>query len=585
MPPNALPANVRPSLFIKRNHTQVAGNAYQSVLLVQGKRVPGKRASGRPVAGSPLPKSVVVHQTLANLSKLPPDLIDLIENYCKGKEPAAATSSARTPDLVPSQPIPIIQMGPSYGTLAALQALARELGLVSAVGEATRTQRLALFLVYARVAHQGSRLSAARWSEDHAVREILQVGAFDEDDLYVALEYLEQRQESIEAALQSKQKTQASTVFLYDVTSVYFEGQQNELAEFGYNRDGKKGKKQMVAGLLTDGLGEPLSIQLYSGNTADPPTFLDAVQKLKARFGAEEIAVVGDRGMIKQLGKKALGEAKFRYVTALTDPQIRSRLRQKVFQLGLFEDQPAEVEVEGKRYVLRRNPQTQAREQARRIDQWRRVQAKIVARNARVEARPRSDPKSSLRQAESWLKKYRLHGWITVQLEGRKVLWSEDAGAREIEAELDGCYALESDLPAAAATTDQVHERYLDLTRVERDFRTLKTGLLEIRPVFLRKANRTRGHALVSLLALKLARELDRRMAPLGLTVKDAIQRLGGVRLVRLGQSDLGLWRLADSYPVAQTQVLEALPKLGVPMLSLRKANSRRLTNPRQGRA
>ena len=101
-------------------------------------------------------------------------------------------------------------------------------------------------------------------------------------------------------------------MFLYDVTSVYFEGTDNELAEFGYNRDGKKGKQQMVAGLLTDGTGEPLSIQLYPGNTSDPPTFLDAVEKLKARFGAEEIALVGDRGMIKKLGKEALGEAKFR---------------------------------------------------------------------------------------------------------------------------------------------------------------------------------------------------------------------------------------------------------------------------------
>ena len=97
-------------------------------------------------------------------------------------------------------------------------------------------------------------------------------------------------------------------MFLYDVTSVYFEGQDNELAAFGYNRDGKRGKQQMVAGLLTDGAGEPLSIQLYAGNTNDPPTFLDAVEQLKVRFGTEEIAVVGDRGMIKALGQAALGD-------------------------------------------------------------------------------------------------------------------------------------------------------------------------------------------------------------------------------------------------------------------------------------
>jgi hypothetical protein len=149
---------------------------------------------------------------------------------------------------------------------------------------------------------------------------------------------------------------------------------------------------------------------------------------------------------------------------------------------------------------------------------------------------------------------------------------------------LDGGYVVESDVPVAVACTQAVHDRYLDLTRVERDFRTLKTRLLEIRPVFLRKADRTRGHAVVSLLALKLARELDRRVAPLGLMVANAVERLTGVRLVCLGDAALGLWRLAESYPAAQTEVLGVLPKLGAPVLSLGKANRRRLRNPRQGR-
>jgi hypothetical protein len=474
-------------------------------------------------------------------------------------------------------------VGPCYGLLASLHALARELGIVRAVGEATRTQRLALYLIYARLAFQGSRLSAARASEDHAVREVLQVGAFDEDDLYAALEYLAAHQREIETALAPQAAKGA--VFLYDVTSVYFEGEHNELAAFGYNRDGKQGKQQMVAGLLTDGTGEPLSIQLYAGNTSDPPTFLDAVEQLKVRFGTEEIAVVGDRGMIKALGRAALGEAHFRYVTALTDPQVRALLQAGVLPLGLFEEQPAEVTVGAKRYVLRCNPQTQARERARRQDQWDRVRAWIAARNAAVAKSARCDPQSSLRGAQARVTKYRLGGWVSVRLEGRQVVWSEDAAARETEGQLDGCYVIASDVPAAAADTQAVHDRYLDLTRVERDFRTLKTGLLEIRPVFLRKAERTRGHALVSLLALKLARALERRVAPLGLTVEDAAARLQGVRLVCLGDAELGLWRLAESYPAAQSEVLGVLPKLAAPVLSLGKANRRRLRHPRQGRA
>jgi transposase len=212
------------------------------------------------------------------------------------------------------------------------------------------------------------------------------------------------------------------------------------------------------------------------------------------------------------------------------------------------------------------------------------VQAKITARNLQVERKPRSEPASSLKQAQALLLKYRLQGWVKVELAGRQVVWTEDRGARDQQAELDGCYVIESDLPQEVASTQQVHDRYLDLTQVERDFRTLKTGLLELRPIFLRKEGRTRGHALVCLLALKLARELDRRLAPLGLTVQDGLERLKAIRLVRLGDNEMNLWRLPTSYPAAQTEVLEALPKLKPPMLSLGKANARRLTNPHKGR-
>ena len=570
-------------MFIKRNKTSLNGKSYTATLLVQGKRVPAKRPPGRPAEDAPR-KTVVLHESLANLSKLPPALIDLIDGFCRNPSapPPRPTTPAPESSSGSGDSGPSIHVGPCYGLLAGLHALAREMGIVRAVGEGSRIERLALFLIYVRLAHQGSRLSATRYAEDHAVREILEVGSFDEDDLYAALDYLHTHQERIELALQPP--TQPGTLFLYDVTSVYFEGQHNELAAFGYNRDGKLGKKQRVAGLLTDANGEPLSLQLYPGNTSDPPTFLDTVSKVKTRFGGEELTLVGDRGMIKALGKAALGEAKFRYVTALTDPQIRTLLKQKVFQLELFDDKPVEVEREGKRYVLRCNPDTKKREQARRKDQWDKLQSWIRTRNQEVEKNPKMDPQSSLRQAQQRLTQYRLARWIKLKLEGRKVIWTEEADAREREAGLDGCYVVETDLPGPAAATQQVHDRYLDLTLVERDFRPMKTGLLEIRPVFLRKATRTRGHALVSLLALKLARELDRRVAPLGITVKDALTRLEGVRLVALGDAENRLWRLANSYPAAQTEVLARLPKLPTPMLSLGKANRNRLTKPRQGR-
>ena len=252
------------------------------------------------------------------------------------------------------------------------------------------------------------------------MHEILEVGASDEEDLDAALECLAAQQSVIETAL-APQATPGA-VFLYDVTSVYFEGTHNELAAFGYHRDGKQGKQPMVAGLLTDGMGEPLAIQPYAGNTSDPPTFLDAVTELKPRFGTEEIAVVGDQGMIKALGQAALGAANFRYVTALTDPQARGQLKAGVLQLDPFDDAPAEMTVGAKRYVLRCNPQTQARERAR---EW------IEVRNAQVAVQPRCQPAASLQGAQVRLKTYRLESWVSVRLEGREVVWTEHMAARE----------------------------------------------------------------------------------------------------------------------------------------------------------
>ena len=553
-------------MFIKRNCSRQGGKTYQSVLLVEGVREAALRPRGRPPKDAAV-KTRVVHHTLANLSRLPEPLLALIEQYCKGQVPVGAT--------------PAVQVGACYGLLAGLHALAGEIGLVAALGS-DRPAKLALFMIYARVAWQGSRLAAVRWAEDHAVAEVLGLTTFDEDDLYAALDWLQAHQERIERALAPPIAPGAT--FLYDVTSSYFEGQCNELAAHGYNRDGKRYKKQVVAGLLTAGDGEPLSIQLYPGNTSDPQTFRPTVEKLRLRFGAKEIAVVGDRGLIKKLGKQALGEAGYHYVTALTNPQIRKLLAQKTLTPELFDEEPLAVDYEGRRLILRCNPATRDRERQRRLDQARRIEARLADGNARLALKPRAKLATLLKQAQGWVDHYGFSAWIKLTAESRTVSSTKDAAVgAELEL-LDGCYVLETDLPATVADTAAVHARYMSLMDVERDFRTMKTGLLELRPIFLRKAERTAGHALVTMLALKLVRELDRRVAPLGLTVADAVGRLEGVRLVGIGAPALALWRLPDSYAAAQQEILAVLPALPAPKLSLKKPVKRRLTQPRRGR-
>jgi hypothetical protein len=558
-------------MFIKRNRSRQGGKTYGSVLLVEGVRERVPRPRGRPAKDAPL-KTRVVHRTLANLSQLPEPLVALIERYCKGVTPVGNAPASDEPSL---------HLGPCYGVLAGLHALASELGLVAALGPG-RPAKLALFMIYARVAWQGSRLGAVRWAEDHTVAEVLGVDAFDEDDLYGALDWLQANQVRIERALAPK--IEPGAAFLYDVTSSYFEGQCNELAAHGYNRDGKRYKKQLVAGLLTDGDGEPLSIQLYPGNTSDPKTFLPTVEKLRSRFEAKAIAVVGDRGMIKTLGKQALSEAGYKYVTALTNPQIRKLLAGKVLAPELFDEEPLAVAHEGRQLILRCNPATRERERQRRLDQSKRLAQRLAAGNERLAKKPRAKVETLRRQAEGWLVHYGFSAWLKLEVNERTVSWTKDETVGADLELLDGCYVLETDLPADLADANAVNARYMSLTKVERDFRTMKTGLLELRPIFLRKAERTEGHALVSMLALKLVRALDRRVAPLGLTVEDAIERLKGVRLVGLGPPDMILWRLPDTYPAAQKEILAVLPKLPAPKLSLKKPVKRRLTQPRRGR-
>lgn len=548
-------------MFIKRNRSVQKGKTYTSVLLVQGERVPVPRRPGRPRAGE-VQATRVVHRTLANLSKLPEPLVALIDRFCKAEragEPLDAFVGHHEPTV-----------GPGYGQLAACLAVARELGIEKALG-GDRIARLALFLVLARVVHQGSRLSAVRWAQDHAVDQLLGLGAFDEDDLYAALDWLEQRQDAIEDAL-APQATEGS-VFLYDVTSTYFEGQHNELAAPGYNRDGKRYKKVLIAGLLTDGQGEPISVQLYPGNTGDPATVEDQVLKLKERFGAAETVFVGDRGMVKAKGKALLAEHGLRYVSSLTKPEIRNLLKQERLQLDLFDEELTEVDSgDGRRWVLRLNPATQARARSRRADQLAKVQRKVDARNAQVESSPRAKPEVSLRQATELLKTYKLHRFVDARLEGRRVVMEVDP-ARQTEVEmLDGCYVVESDVPVEAASTQTLWERYGDLQKVERDFRTLKTDFLELRPIFHRKASRTRGLAVVAMLALKIVRALRRHVEPLSMSVPDALERLAGVRLVTLADPELGLWRLPSRWPAPVQTLLDALPKLPAPSLSLATA-------------
>jgi transposase len=495
-------------------------------------------------------------RTLANLSQWDPARVDALRRALRGEF-----------DQLPSgDPT----CGPVFGELYALKHVADDLGITRALGP-SRRGKLALFLTLARVAHQGSRLSAVRWAQQHAVSEVLGLSGFDEDDLYATLEELAERQERIEQRLYRRyvdRRGSPPVLFLYDVTSSYLEGEQNALATYGYNRDGKRGKKQIVLGLLTDDAGEPLAVRVFKGNTADPTTVPTQITLLTQRFAVDEVVFVGDRGMVKAKGKAALTAERIRYITALSDPQVRRLLKRGVLQLELFAEQVCEVQADGKRYILRKNAAEARKAQHRLQEKLTTLQTLVAARNAKVAAAPRCQPEAGLRGLHAWVQRHKLSSIVSLRLDERQITLTIDAAAQEQVLQLAGCYVLETDAPADRLDTQTAHDRYKDLAHVEQDIRMLKTGLLEVRPVFVRKDTRTRGHVFVCLLALKLCRALRQRLAtvfgttqddPHGVTVQDALDALHRLCLLTYSLDDTHSITRLPRPDAQQTRILQAL--------------------------
>jgi transposase len=351
------------------------------------------------------------------------------------------------------------------------------------------------------------------------------LGGFDEDDLYAALDALAPRQAQIEDTLYHLIRPQTGlspTVVLYDVTSSYFEGECHELAAFGYNRDKKPGKTQIVIGLMTMADGEPVAVHVFDGNTADPLTVPAQVETLRTRFGITEVVFVGDRGMVKTKGKAALTTAGYKYITALTTPQVHKLLREGVLRPEWFTPHVHEVQHGPVRLVLRRSEAVRRKAQWRRADKLAKLHALITARNAFVRTAKRAQPEAGLRALQAWVPRHKLAGWVQLSLQARDIIVTVDEAAQTEATRFEGCYVLETDVPQTVLDAQAIHDRYRDLHEVEHDFRTMKTGLLEVRPIFVRKAPRTRAHVLVTMLALKVVRAMRRALvAAFGTTEND----------------------------------------------------------------
>jgi transposase len=469
----------------------------------------------------------VKHKTVLNLSICSQEEIDALKLALKHK--------GNLKKLLPVENVETI-LGKSIGAVWTMKLLAERTHVSKSLGN-TAEAKLGLLQVITRVIDQGSRLSAVRFAKRHAICEILGITKLDEDDLYENLSWLAYNQEEIEKKLfVNRFPDKKPTLFLYDVTSSYLEGNENEFADWGYNRDKKKGKKQIVVGLLTGPDGLPVAVRVFAGNTVDTKTVAEQVKILARNFGVKGVTLVGDRGMLKGPQVAELPDD-FRYVTAISKPQIRKKLTDKIFQYELFTEKLSEVEENGIRYVLRCNPIRKQEIARNRESKLFSIREFVDKQTKYLSDHPRASSTTALKNVNAKIKKLATEKWIYAKEEQRLITIEKDEDALSEEALLDGCYVIKSNVFEQEVSTKELHDRYCDLEMVERAFRTIKTSHLELRPVFVKKKSSSQGHVFVVMLALLLQRELENAIADMDITVEEAIDELKAIRMqdVKLG--------------------------------------------------
>lgn len=505
------------TMFIHRNTKRVGDKVYRSTLLMESYRE-GKK---------------VKHRTLTNLSRWKPEQVVMLDAVLKG-------------ELLPAGEV-ALGPGRGYGALFAVCEIARELGIAEALGEG-KEARHTLLMMAARIAIQSSKLACSRWSYGQATEEILGIDPPTEDDLYSAMDWALLHQARIEDEIFAHRHKGSGrdepTLFLYDVTSSYLEGECNELAAYGYNRDRKKGKKQVVVGLLADQEGFPVSCQVFPGNTQDIATLPPQIDKVARRFGAGKVALVGDKGMIKSTSLEAIKKHGFSYITSITKPEIETLAQAGIIQLSLFDTELCEVEDSGVRYILRRNPQRAEEVSANRGERLAKALSELASERQALSTSKRKNPRKAYDRMVILLDKLRLSKFVKLSLEGRDLSFAVDEEALSRACALDGCYCIKTDLARKDMDASEVHDRYRDLALVEQAFRDLKTGFLEIRPLNHRKGSRTRSHALICMLALMVTHEMRRRLEGSDIPLEHVIRVLDRIQIATISIGATSLERV-----------------------------------------
>ena len=452
----------------------------------------------------------VCKRTLANLTDWPARKVDLLRRLLKD-EPLVAPGEAFT-----------IERSLPHGHVEAVLETIRRTGLDRLIGaKRSRERDLVVAMIAERLLFPCSKLATTRMWHTTTLAEQLAVADADEDDLYAAMDWLLARQERIEKKLASRHLGEGAQV-LYDVSSSYYEGHSCPLAQFGHNRDGKRGLPIIVYGVLTNAEGCPVAVEAYPGNTGDPSTVADQIEKVQSRFGLQRVVLVGDRGMLTQAQITALAaHPGLGWISALRAEKVRQLVAQQHLQLSLFDAKNlAEIHspaFPGERLIACFNPLL-AEERRRKREALLAATEQALGRIAREVARRTKRPLNAAaigQKVGRVINRHKVGKHFEVRIADGQFSFQRRHEAITQEAQLDGIYVIRTSEPTTKLSAEQAVRSYKNLAHVERAFRTLKGIDLRIRPIHHRNETRVRAHLFVCLLAYYVEWHMRRALAPL----------------------------------------------------------------------
>jgi len=510
-------------MYIKRNYYKApSGKEYSTALLCESYRE-GKK---------------VKTKTILNLSRLPEELILSIENTLKSKK-----------EIVVKEKDIVVESCYDFGYVYVIEQLMKRLRINETLEKTLpeSTVKLVRAMITGKLLKKKSELAIFNWLSREAElskRFELDMAKTKLDDFYSSLSVLYRNKEKSDKKWFRYHKTSGNCVYLYDITSVYFEGTQNELAAFGYNRDGKRGKMQVCVGLVTDASGNPLRIEVFKGNTVDSQTVEEQILKLKNEFQAETIIFVGDRGMrIKYTidNSEALKDSGLQFITGLTKNEIKSLISGGVIQLNLFSKELAEVATEdGERFVLSNNPDLEyvqrqyldiqkdkVQKRLKEIkNSWnlRRLQNRDNELKIKNEETKNKKLKTEFttkdidkykKQVNHALEQFKMQLYFSIDaIDDKKFDITFNDEKFDLDYQLCGKYVINSNVEKEKLNKEEVCQQYKNLQNVEHDFRDLKSDNICIRPIYHRNEAQTIGHIQVCFYALIIIKELEKYIYP-----------------------------------------------------------------------